>query len=108
MWTDAVREGSRARRSWEREVLRGADGGGRGLRGWRGRHQTQQEGAAAAGKLVSHLQCHPAVALHFGATRVKAANDASDMFGMRRHRRRTTPAAGAIDVRSQGGGGDDE
>jgi hypothetical protein len=56
MMIDAVREGSRARRSWERggfKELRGADGGGRGLRGWRGRHQTQQEWAAAAAQLAS-------------------------------------------------------
>ena len=32
--------------------MRGAGGGGRGLRGWRGGHQTQQEGAAAAGQAL--------------------------------------------------------
>ena len=32
--------------------MRGAGGGGRGLRGWRGRHQTQQEVVAAAGQAL--------------------------------------------------------
>ena len=45
MWIDAVREGSRARRSWERggfKALRGADGGGRGLRGGGGTRRNKR------------------------------------------------------------------
>jgi hypothetical protein len=36
--------------------LQEASGGGRGLRGWRGTHQTQQEGAAAAGQALQGRQ----------------------------------------------------